>query len=60
MNNIKKSLEMIKKLSGDLGGKNIAGALKFIYDSDKIYEKIKLPRSIILLTDGEAWDKEKD
>ena len=59
MNNIKNSLEMIKKLDADLGGTNIAGPLKYIYDSDKIYEKITLPRNIILLTDGEAWDKEK-
>ena len=57
--NIKNSLDMIKKLGADLGGTNIAGPLKYIYDSDKIYEKINLPRSIILLTDGEAWDKEK-
>jgi len=59
MNNIKNSLEMIKKLGADLGGTNIAGPLKYIYDSDNKYEKIKLPRNIILLTDGEAWDKEK-
>jgi uncharacterized protein YegL len=59
MNNIKNSLEMIKKLGADLGGTNIAGPLKYIYDSDKVYEQIKLPRNIILLTDGEAWDKEK-
>ena len=59
MNNIKNSLEMIKKLGADLGGTNIEGPLKYIYDSDKKYEKIKLPRNIILLTDGEAWDKEK-
>ena len=59
MTNIKNSLDMIKKLGADLGGTNIAGPLKYIYDSDKIYEKINLPRSIILLTDGEAWDKEK-
>ena len=59
MTNIKNSLDMIKKLGADLGGTNIAGPLKYIYDSDKIYEKINLPRSIILLTDGEAWDKEE-
>ena len=52
MTNIKNSLDMIKKLGADLGGTNIAGPLKYIYDSDKIYEKINLPRSIILLTDG--------
>ena len=51
---------MIKNLSAGLDRTNIAGPIKFIYDSDKIYEKIKLPRSIILLTDREAWDKEKD
>ena len=59
IDNIKNSLEMIKKLGADLGGTNIEGPLKYIYDSDSKYEKIKLPRNIILLTDGEAWDKEK-
>ena len=59
MNNIKNSLEQIKKLGADLGGTNIVGPLKYIYDSDNKYEKIKLPRNIILLTDGEAWDKEQ-
>ena len=59
MNNIKKSLEIIKKLDASLGGTNIAGPLKYIYNKDKIYEKIQLPRNIILLTDGAAWDKEK-
>ena len=59
IDNIKKSLELIKKLRASLGGTNIAGPLKYIYDSEKIYEKIQLPRNIILLTDGAAWDKEK-
>ena len=57
MKNIKISLNKIKNLSANLGGTNIAGPLKYIYDSDKLYEKINLPRNIILLTDGEAWDK---
>ena len=57
INNIKNSLEIVKKLGADLGGTNIAGPLKYIYDSENKYEKIKLPRNIILLTDGEAWDK---
>ena len=59
IDNIKYSLEMIKKLGADLGGTNIAGPLKYIYNSDDKYEKIKLIRNIILLTDGEAWDKEE-
>ena len=59
INNIKSSLEMIKSLYADLGGTKIEGPLKYIYDSDDKYEKIKLPRNIILLTDGEAWDKEE-
>ena len=59
IDNIKKTLEMIKKLSANLGGTNIEGPLKYVYDSNDKYEKIKLPRNIILLTDGEAWDKEK-
>ena len=58
-NNIKNSLEMIKKFGADLGGANIAGPLKYIYDSDKIYEKIKLPRNIILLTDGDSSGEEE-
>ena len=58
-NNIKSSLEMIKQLDANLGGTNIGGPLKYIYNSDDKYEKIKLPRNIILLTDGEAWDKEE-
>jgi len=59
MNNIKNSLDTIKKFKADLGGTKITGPLKYIYDSDKNYESIKLPRNIILLTDGEAWDKEE-
>ena len=59
IDNIKSSLEMIKKLVADLGGTSITGPLQYIYDSDDKYEKIKLPRNIILLTDGAAYDKEK-
>ena len=59
ISNIKSSLEMIKKLDADLDGTNIAGPLKYIYNSDDKYEKIKLPRNIILLTDGVARDKEE-
>ena len=52
LDNIKKSLEMIKKLSASLGGTNIEGPLKYVYDSNDKYEKIKLPRNIILVKHG--------
>ena len=57
--NIKKSMEIIEKLDADLGGTKVAKPLKEIYDSNKIYDKINLPKNIFLLTDGEAWDKKE-
>ena len=56
-NNIKKSKEIINKLKADLGGTNIYNPLNDIYNSDKIYEKINLPKIIFLLTDGEIDNK---
>ena len=58
-NNINKSINIIEKLSADLGGTNVAPPLRDIYNSDKIYDNINLPKNIILLTDGEAWDKKE-
>ena len=57
--NIKKSMEIIEKLEADLGGTEIAKPLKDIYNSNKIYDKIILPKNIFLLTDGAAWDKDE-
>ena len=56
--NIEKSIKIIKELKGDMGGTNIYSPLKYIYDSNNVYEKIFLPRNIFLLTDGEIDDKE--
>ena len=46
-------------LSADLGGTNISGPLKSIYD-DECYSKINLSRNIFLLTDGQVFDREKE
>ena len=56
--NIQKSLEIIKSLNADLGGTNIYSPLKSIYENKKEYDKIKLPKNIFLLTDGEIKDKD--
>ena len=56
--NIHKSLEIIKSLNADLGGTNIYSPLKSIYENEKEYDKIKLPKNIFLLTDGEIKDKD--
>ena len=57
--NIKESLKVIKSLNADLGGTNIYSPLKSIYDNEKEYDKIQLPKNIFLLTDGEIDDKNK-
>ena len=55
--NIKKSLQIIEHLYANLGGTDIYTPLKYVFDSYKIHETIKLPRNIFLLTDGEICDK---
>ena len=57
--NIKKSIDMVKTLSADLGGTNIFSPLKDIYSSYETYEKLKLPINIFLLTDGEIQNKKE-
>jgi hypothetical protein len=57
--NIKNSLEIIKTLNANLGGTNIYNPLKDIYENSDIYNKIKLPKNIFLLTDGEINDKKQ-
>ena len=57
--NIKKSIKIIEGLIADLGGTDIYNPLNNIYNSDKIYDKIKLPKIIFLLTDGEIEDKKE-
>ena len=44
-------------MEADLGGTDIYSPLQDIYNSDKIYDKIELPKNIFLLTDGEINNK---
>ena len=57
-NNIKSTKSFIKSLDAELGGTNIQDPLKSIF-SDKCYTSIKLPRYVILLTDGEVNNKDE-
>ena len=56
--NLQKSIRIVEKLEGDMGGTNIYDPLEYIY-SNKNYEKVLLPRNIFLLTDGEIDNKKK-
>jgi len=55
--NIKEIMKIIKELKADKGGTNIVSPLIDIFNNKKEYEKIKLSKNIILLTDGEVEDK---
>ena len=56
--NIQSTKSFIKSLDAELGGTNIQDPLKSIF-SDKCYTSIKLPKYVILLTDGEVEDKDE-
>ena len=56
--NIKNLMDTIKKLGADRGGTQLYAPLKKIYD-DNIYNEYNMQKNIILLTDGELFDKEK-
>ena len=56
--NIDESLEKVRQLKANLGGKNIYLPLYDIYNNYRnIYAQYHLPKSIILLTDGGIEDK---
>ena len=57
--NIKETMEKIKELKADKGGTDIVSPLNDIFNNKKEYEKIKLSKNIILLTDGEVDDKNR-
>ena len=56
--NIQKSIETVEALKGDMGGTNIYEPLKYVYNSNELYDKILLPRNIFLLTDREINNKD--
>ena len=55
--NIKEIIKKIKELKADKGGTDIVRPLNDIFKNKMEYEKIKLSKNIILLTDGEVDDK---
>ena len=58
--NIKKSISFAETLTANLGGTDIFIPLNDIYSSYEIYDKIKLPKNIFLLTDGYITNKKKN
>ena len=56
--NMKKLMDIIKKLKADKGGTDLYKPLKNIFENP-IYDKYNLAKHIFLLTDGEIEDKEK-
>ena len=56
--NVKNLIDIIKKLNADRGGTELYEVLNKIY-MDKIYSEYEMKKNIILLTDGELFDKEK-
>ena len=56
--NVKTLMDIIKQLGADRGGTELYEPLYKIY-TDKIYNEYDMKKNIILLTDGELFDKEK-
>ena len=56
--NVKNLMDIIKQLNADRGGTELYEPLNKIY-TDKIYNEYDMKKNIILLTDGELFDKEK-
>ena len=56
--NVKALMDIIKQLGADRGGTELYEPLYKIY-TDKIYNEYDMKKNIILLTDGELFDKEK-
>ena len=56
--NVKYTMDKIKKLKANLGGTNIYSPLKEIFNS-KDYDNINLGRNLFILTDGEVENREK-
>jgi len=57
--NVNNIINIINSLEADLGGTNISGPLREIYNSDNSYSKINLSKNILLLTDGVVFDREE-
>ena len=56
--NVRNLMEIIKNLSADRGGTELYEPLNKIFN-DKIYNEYEMKKNIILLTDGELFDKEE-
>ena len=56
--NVKNLMDIIKNLGADRGGTELYAPLKKIFN-ENIYNEYDMKKNIILLTDGELFDKEK-
>ena len=56
--NVKNLMEIVKNLSANRGGTELYEPLNKIFN-DKIYNEYEMKKNIILLTDGELFDKEE-
>ena len=57
--NVKKTINEIEQLKGDMGGTYLYQPLEYIYNNCKTNENLHLPQHIFILTDGETMDKEQ-
>ena len=56
--NVNKIINKINNLNADMGGTNISGPLENIYNS-KDHLEVNLCKNILVLTDGEVFDRER-
>ena len=57
--NVKKTIEDIENLKGNMGGTNLYNPLEFIYNNYKKNEELNLPQHIFILTDGYTLFRER-
>ena len=56
--NVKKTIEKVKKLKANLGGTELYKPLQNIFSNENS-DNLNLCKNLFILTDGEVWDREK-
>ena len=56
--NVKKTIEKVKKLKANLGGTELYKPLQNIFSNENS-DNLNLCKNLFILTDGEVWDSEK-